>query len=147
MGSPYIHHYQYYLDISFQEKLKNKEGSGYFSVKARATAPQDRRRTGQAMELCDSGMSGKLVKAGSVPPGSISVSNIGGNHAAFHWRSLRINKWSFHTNPPQTKYPGSLISAARWGQTETEVHLYLSKPGISGRQDLPIGFLLAMLEI
>ena len=64
LGSPYLHHHQYYLDISFQAKLKNKEESGNISLKARATAPQDRRRTGQAMELCDSGMSGKSVKAG-----------------------------------------------------------------------------------
>lgn len=53
LGHPYLQHHLCYLDISFQAKLKRKEGPGkYILLEARVVSAQDRRQAGQAMELC-----------------------------------------------------------------------------------------------
>lgn len=82
---PYLQHHLCYLDISFQAKLKSKEGSGkYILLEARVASAQDRRQAEQTMELCAGGLSGKSAQTGNVPSKSISVSNTEGNHTDFH---------------------------------------------------------------
>lgn len=115
LGSPYLQHHLHYLEISFQAKLKSKEGSGkYILLKARVAAAQDRRQAGQAMELGGSGMSGKSVKqAMSHLKASLSLTQketaLLSIEEALAGLSTQILL--------RPKYPSSLISVAGWRQT------------------------------